>query len=571
MAAPRQHNKSGKSWVPFLLKSGGACVVLSGAYYYYKHHMQEPQAIQHNPTPPPFPLYTPTDLGDFEDTDDTNTTFYTTTPAGDGAKMDVRQEYISNLLQQRRTVSVLCNPHLNHHKVEHFFHLGFNSSSPILAQFNRIKWVIIVRSKSDVKLVAQRILNEFPQFKQEKDGNELPKPIGSTDRFYMIKISSILIVSCGIGAASMSILLQELTKVLVDAGAFAPNENNSSLTYQTSYVEYILLISAPGIKTAPSAKVYERRKSMGDIYATEKKSSGATTPRGTLSSLRFNLQEQRLKTSEVFGGKSSNVFDDDFKQQRPSQTTRGEIPVIIPTSCYNESLTNGRSFAVCGQNVTRQMKFDRNLISDIKIRCSFLRSLKPRMGKGLSVQYFHEALSHNSVAINQEDNVKLQFIQKCIEQNIKYVDMESGYFAAFCNTLNISCVAIVGIEYDIAAPSKSEDSMRVTHDRALEATMDVFCQYLWDRISQDLQIKNMKRNKSQEIEKQPVVLPQDAVQDEQDMIAIPDMDRANSYSGPVSNTVNVLKPKAQQEIIPPPAAFSNGNFAEIPQIHNEGT
>ena len=150
---------------------------------------------------------------DYDDTDDTNlnTTFYTNeSTAGDGRKMSVRGEYIATLLQQRRFSSVLNNPHLNHHNVEFYFHLGFDSASPILARFNRIKWVIIVRSKSDVELVAQRILDEFPQFAEEKDDGQLPKPVGSTDRFYMIQMASIVIVSCGIGASSISILLQEV-------------------------------------------------------------------------------------------------------------------------------------------------------------------------------------------------------------------------------------------------------------------------------------------------------------------------------------------------------------------------
>lgn len=163
-----------------------------------------------SPDTPPF-CYNPTPLGDFDDTDDTNiTTFYTDNAAGDGSRKGVREEYISNLLQQRRFSSVLCNPHLNHQNVEFYFHLGFDSASPILARFNRIKWVLIVRSKSDVELVARRILEEFPQFAEEKDDGQLPQPVGSTDRFYMIQMASIVIVSCGIGASSISILLQEV-------------------------------------------------------------------------------------------------------------------------------------------------------------------------------------------------------------------------------------------------------------------------------------------------------------------------------------------------------------------------
>ena len=61
--------------------------------------------------------------------------------------MDARQQYRSTLLQQRRFSSVLCNPHLNHSKTEFYFHLGFDSNSPLLTKFDRIKWVIIVKSK----------------------------------------------------------------------------------------------------------------------------------------------------------------------------------------------------------------------------------------------------------------------------------------------------------------------------------------------------------------------------------------------------------------------------------------
>eukprot|EP01083_Nonionella_stella_P232926 821153_1 len=419
--AARKENSNNKrsqtSWIPLILKSGAAAVIISGGYYYYKNylHALSSPSPQHTEDDSPFPIYNPTPLGDdFDDTDDpSNTTFYTSTNGtGDGIKVSAREEYIGTLLQQRRTLSVLKNPYLNHHKIEHYFHLGFNSSSPILSHFSRIKWVIIVRSKSDVQLVGQRILNEFPHFKEEKNHNKLPKPIGSTDRFYMLQISSIIIVSCGIGAASISILLQELTKVLVDAGAFTPSENNTSLTYQTSYVEYILLISAPGIKTSPSAKVYKRRNSLNNILdqnalnshrsGTLRRDNAANNSFKNLKGMRVDLRAQREKNSAIFGNNNdhSEHKAQDTIETRPSQITSGEVPVYIPTSCYNEKLTIQRDIVSCGENIIRPMKFDRNLISDIKIRCGFLRSLKPKLGKGLSVKYFNEALSHNSVAIN---------------------------------------------------------------------------------------------------------------------------------------------------------------------------
>ena len=251
--------------------------------------------------------------------------------------------------------------------------------------------------------------------------------------------------------------------------------------------------------------------------------------------------------------------------------------MIIPTSCYNEKLSNYRDHESCGNIVGRQMKFDRNLISDIKIRCSFLRSLKPKMGKGLSVQYFNEALSYNSVAINQDQNIKSKFIQSCIDQNIKYVDMESGYFASFCNTLSISAVTIVGIEYDIAAPSKKDSgNMRVSHQTALQATLDIFCQYLWDRISQDQQQKkstdraqsgNNLQNNNQDV----------ISVENMDQLNIPSMEHSNSYQGPRTNTENILKPRNKginnrgKDDAAPPAAYSdNFDFNDNQKENDEG-
>lgn len=66
--------------------------------------------------------------------------------------------------------------------------------------------------------------------------------------------------------------------------------------------------------------------------------------------------------------------------------------------------------------------------------------------------------------------------------------------------MNISSVAVVGIEFDIASPNVENENMRVSHERAIQATLDVFCQYLWDRLnSQQMQMQGMhERQKSSE-------------------------------------------------------------------------
>jgi len=591
MAAPkRTDNVHVKKPQMGTLSKLGITVALAGTLgfagykvYEYLLHQSRQQSEQQNDDneDSSVPLYKPTPLGDYDDTEDANnTTFYTSNEAEDGQPVSVRQEYIGNLLRARRFSSVLINPHLHHDKEEHYFHLGLNSSSPLLAKFGRIKWVIFVKTKSDVQLVARRILHEFQEFIEEKDGNELPQPIGSTDRYYMLQIASIIIVSCGIGAPSVSILLEEITKLLVDAGAFSPNENNSSLSYQTSYVEYILLGSAPGIQISPSKKVAQRRKSLSNIFdnvdsnttgGSQRSRSGSVTPTGDkrfdLNALKVDLKAERQRSTELYGaGRTVGAKTmDDEEEKRPSQVTKGEIPVIIPTSCFDEKLSNYREMSSCGKIVDdRQMKFDRNLIYDIKLRCSFLRSLKPRQGKGLSVQYLHEALSHNSVAINQDSNVKSKFIQSCIDRDVKYVDMESGYFAAFCNTLSISSVAIIGIEYDIAAPSK--DSMRVTHNSALQATLDVVCQYLWDRIKKTQEVSSLKRAVSQRVNAKKISGDgDDEERDGGDMdiqrLRIGKLEKANSWNGSSNaqrgrRSRNDYADEDEEDAAPPAPAFA---------------
>jgi len=481
MAAPRNTNTRRNSnphkpsWSAWLVRNTVFIGTAVGAYYYYKHYLHPSSSSppkSPSSTPPLIPSYIPTPLGnDFTDNGDIPITSSSTKNGENDSS------YISSLLEQRRFASVLRNPHLLHSNVEHYFHLGLDSSSDVLSRFSRVKWAIIVRSKSDVILVTKRLLSEFPHFREEKDNGELPQPLGSTDRFYLIALGSVVVVSSGIGASSISILLEELTKLLVDAGAFAPNEENnrSALSHETSYVEYLLLAAAPGIRTSPSAKTFRRRRSLDLVSA--------------------QIATELISPDKVDRAKAR-------KLARPSQFTSGEVPVIIPTVCVDETLSSSRRFSVCGKEIERVTKLDRNLIGDIKLRCSFLKGLRPRTGKGLSVRYLNEALSFRSVSVSEEMGVKTQFIERCLENGVKYVDLESGYFAAFCKALNVSGCVIVGVEYDIV--DMSGDKMRVSRERALQATLDVCCQYLWDRLSQeavsrdrDAQRGRMRRRKSQ--------------------------------------------------------------------------
>lgn len=223
--------------------------------------------------------------------------------------------------------------------------------------------------------------------------------------------------------------------MLVDFGAFS-SENHQSLHFNTSYVEYILLTTAPGIKTSPSAFLKKRRLSLDNLLVNRSSSSSLISSPATISSsmpaskIRYGLASLRVDIKsqrELFRKKRESNADG-----RPSQITNGEIPVILPSVCYDENLLTYRRIVSCGEYKSRVMKFDRHLISDIKIRCGFLRSLKPKMGKGLCVQYFHEALSYKSMVVSQPMNVRSKFIQSCIDCGIKYVDMEVKLMCVLC-------------------------------------------------------------------------------------------------------------------------------------------
>ena len=158
------------------------------------------------------PGYIPTPLGDDIDMKVTSSNNFTTTNGEYNPQNGMnKDDWLRDQLLQRRTLSVLENPHLNHGNREDYFHLGLNSTSNELNNFKNIKWVLFVKSRADVILVANRLIVEIPQLNDNTPNkDELMKPIGNTDRYYMLCISPIIIVSCGLGSSSFSILLNEV-------------------------------------------------------------------------------------------------------------------------------------------------------------------------------------------------------------------------------------------------------------------------------------------------------------------------------------------------------------------------
>eukprot|EP00300_Choanocystis_sp_HF-7_P029123 c35522_g1_i1.p1 GENE.c35522_g1_i1~~c35522_g1_i1.p1 ORF type:complete len:302 (+),score=65.03 c35522_g1_i1:49-906(+) len=105
------------------------------------------------------------------------------------------------------------NPHLASMPVDYMMHLDLNSSMPLKEMFGHIKFVIWSGANGRAKAFAERLAEEF----NVKDASL--EPIGSTERYHLYKVGNVLSVSHGIGAPSISIILDEVTKVLHYAGA----------------------------------------------------------------------------------------------------------------------------------------------------------------------------------------------------------------------------------------------------------------------------------------------------------------------------------------------------------------
>ncbi|MBI3336722.1 uridine phosphorylase [Candidatus Peregrinibacteria bacterium] len=107
-------------------------------------------------------------------------------------------------------ISVL-NPHLQDLPVDYLYHLGLDSTMDLKSIFGDTKFVCMGGSNERAK--------DFAEKTAEVLGLSIPhnrglKPIGKTDRFSLYKVGPVISVSHGMGMPSMSILLNEITKLL---------------------------------------------------------------------------------------------------------------------------------------------------------------------------------------------------------------------------------------------------------------------------------------------------------------------------------------------------------------------
>eukprot|EP01083_Nonionella_stella_P094675 265702_1 len=107
------------------------------------------------------------------------------------------------------------NPHLKKMKVDTFYHLGFDTSMD-LSRFSDVKFVLMMGTRKRARAVAEQLVASHGF---QADPEYGLNPAGCADRFEMFKVGPVICVSHGLGNASLSILLHEITKLLAASGA----------------------------------------------------------------------------------------------------------------------------------------------------------------------------------------------------------------------------------------------------------------------------------------------------------------------------------------------------------------
>ncbi|KAL3836951.1 hypothetical protein ACJMK2_022353 [Sinanodonta woodiana] len=118
-----------------------------------------------------------------------------------------------NDIKQNKTVRVK-NPHLLKNSVDHLYHICLsNISDDLEKRFGDVKFVCFGGTPSRMSKFTQFISSELG-VKYYGDVGSPTNITGSTDRYAMYKAGPVLAVSHGIGIPSLSIVLQEVVKLV---------------------------------------------------------------------------------------------------------------------------------------------------------------------------------------------------------------------------------------------------------------------------------------------------------------------------------------------------------------------
>lgn len=95
--------------------------------------------------------------------------------------------------------------------VDYLYHFGIDTSMDLAHLFGDVRYVVLSRLNSDIAIFVQEFAKHWYNIKEEKFSF---KPLFKTERYHLYKIGPVIAVSHGVGAQSMLICLNEITKLL---------------------------------------------------------------------------------------------------------------------------------------------------------------------------------------------------------------------------------------------------------------------------------------------------------------------------------------------------------------------
>ncbi|XP_028390899.1 uridine phosphorylase 1-like [Dendronephthya gigantea] len=113
--------------------------------------------------------------------------------------------------------SYIQNPHLSGMTVDELYHIGLNTNDDLKTIFSDVKFVCLGGSSGRMEKFA-KLLQDRLREEGLNCGSEI-KNLSKTDRYVMYKAGPVLSVNHGMGIPSISIILNELIKLLHYANA----------------------------------------------------------------------------------------------------------------------------------------------------------------------------------------------------------------------------------------------------------------------------------------------------------------------------------------------------------------
>lgn len=287
------------------------------------------------------------------------------------------------------------NPVFQHFETDHLYHLGIDSSMDLKTLFSGIKYVILSRFNEDVSVLVHEFAKQWYQI--DEDSFEF-KPLFKTERYHLYKIGPILSVSHGVGAQSMLICLNEITKLLVHAEA-------DEVTF---------------LKVGPSGGI--------DLEPGE---------------------------------------------------------IVVSNAVMNHQFEQTMSTIACGEEYVYPTYLDLNLVDDIIEFSRNLSGITIHVGATMNTSDYYEgqARLNGFLPLPYSTEERDAYLNKAKIAGIKSIDMESLYFAGFCNQLDIRA----GIINTIIVNRLISDDVMVCKHEQLESqrnTAKFLASYIIDKLEQ---------------------------------------------------------------------------------------